>query len=290
MNYLLVLDYSSQFLFFVDKNQRDQDWRGFLTEGHGMLWDIVFFGILLTFYERLRDKRELKQRNEYEKKEALQKKETEKQDKISRYLEEIDDLRGWQSQEAVFRIVGNLKRLNSLGITEINLDECYLKNARLTEINLKGSSFRNANLVNADFENAILDNTNWSFSKIEGAIFRKAEMNFSSIEDIENCSKTDFTQAKFKNTQFINVNATNARFWSSNFGRTTLNGVILENCDLLRANFFKCCFLNVNLKNAKIFQYQQQIMKTYLANTDKMNILENPSDFETNKDTYLMNN
>ena len=40
----------------------------------------------------------------------------EKRRNIKRWQEEIDDFRGWNSEEAKFRIVGNIKRLNRNGI------------------------------------------------------------------------------------------------------------------------------------------------------------------------------
>jgi len=50
---------------------------------------------------------------------------------IQRWQEEIDDYRGWNADEAIFRIIGNIKRLNSHNITKINLSYCYLENACL---------------------------------------------------------------------------------------------------------------------------------------------------------------
>ena len=265
-------------------------WEGIWVEAHGMFMDIIVLGLFLAIYDFYRDKKELEQRVEREQKEQSLRFEKDRADKIDRYLEEIDDLRGWQSQEAVFRIVGNLRRLNRLNVTKINLDECYLKNARLAGINLKGSSFRYTNLENADLEDATLNNTKWSFSNFKGTVFRKAEINSSFIEDIENAAKADFGQAKFNNTHFIAFNGSGARFWSSNFKNATLSGASFKSCNMLRAIFSNCYLPQVNFENAEIFQYQESIMKTCGADTGKMNIKENPSDFETNKDAYLTNN
>src|SRR6188768_4159462 len=70
-----------------------------LAEAHGMIFDIAVIGILLVWLNR---NGEIRQR-------------------IRTYKDEIDDFRLWESEEAAFRTVGNIKRLNRHKIHEINL-------------------------------------------------------------------------------------------------------------------------------------------------------------------------
>jgi hypothetical protein len=76
------------------KNYKGEFLNSILVEAHGLLFDIFVFGILIVFFNKMGEKR----RN------------------IKRWQEEIDDFRGWNSEEAKFRIVGNIKRLNRNGI------------------------------------------------------------------------------------------------------------------------------------------------------------------------------
>ncbi len=58
-----------------------------------MLFDILVIGVLILFLNKLAEKRVDNRR----------------------YLEEIEDFRGWESEEAAYRIAGNLKRLKRNG-------------------------------------------------------------------------------------------------------------------------------------------------------------------------------
>ena len=98
-----VLDYLD---FGVWKNFK---WHDLLVEANGMFFDLVIFGVFLTIYEAL----------------------SEKKDRIERLQEEIDDYRGWDEKEAMYRIVGAVRRLKREGNVEINLTRCYLAGAVL---------------------------------------------------------------------------------------------------------------------------------------------------------------
>src|SRR5258706_9352368 len=69
-----------------------------LIQGHGMIFDIALIGMLLYWLNQNGEKRQ----------------------RIRMYQDEIDDFRLWESAEAAFRTVGNLKRLNRHKIYEIN--------------------------------------------------------------------------------------------------------------------------------------------------------------------------
>src|SRR5262245_55376881 len=65
-------------------------WPQILAEAHGMIFDIAVIGILLTWLNQNGERRQ----------------------RIRTYKDEIDDFRLWESEEAAFRTVGNIKRLN----------------------------------------------------------------------------------------------------------------------------------------------------------------------------------
>ena len=75
-----------------------------LAEAHGMIFDIAVIGILIFWLNKSGETRQ----------------------RIRTYKDEIDDFRLWESEEAAFRTVGNIKRLNRHKIHEINLVNCFL--------------------------------------------------------------------------------------------------------------------------------------------------------------------
>ena len=63
-----------------------------------MLFDVAIIGILIFWLNKIGEERR----------------------RIKTYLDEIDDFRLWESDEAAFRTVGNIKRLNQNKIYNIN--------------------------------------------------------------------------------------------------------------------------------------------------------------------------
>src|ERR1700755_957055 len=111
-----------------------------LAEAHGMIFDIAVIGILIFW---LNHSGEIRRR-------------------IRTYKDEIDDFRLWESEEAAFRTVGNIKRLNRHKIHDVNLVNCYLPRTNLNYANLAGSNLNSANvsqstLIEANLENARLN-------------------------------------------------------------------------------------------------------------------------------------
>ena len=139
------------FLISIIRGKFDLD--GLLTEANGMVFDLLVFGILLSIYEKLREKR----------------------DKIERLHEEIDDYREWSEDEAMYRIVGAVKRLNKLGVSKIDLTFCFLEGANLSCANLQG-----ANLTAANLQGALFDGAN-----LQGAYLLHANVGKDWFEELE---------------------------------------------------------------------------------------------------------
>lgn len=58
------------------------------------------------------------------------------QREIERYQDEIESYKWWQSEETKCRIVANIRSLNRLGMTKIDLLSCYLEKERLENIKM----------------------------------------------------------------------------------------------------------------------------------------------------------
>ncbi|MFN0034656.1 MAG: pentapeptide repeat-containing protein [Saprospiraceae bacterium] len=140
-------------------------WHDLLVEANGMVFDLFVFGILLSVYEALKEKKE----------------------KIARLHEEIDDYRGWDEKEAMYRIVGAVRRLNKLKVSKMVLAMCYLKGAQLSNANLRESNLQTANLREAflqlaDFSHAHLSHADFRQAELNGANFQGADLSWTKLQ------------------------------------------------------------------------------------------------------------
>jgi len=184
-----------------------------LIEAHGMLFDLLIIGILIFWLNKNGEKRQ----------------------RIRTYRDEIDDFRLWESEEAAFRTVGNIKRLNRNGIYKINLVDCFLARTNLNYAKLVGSNLNSANISNSflietDLRNARLNQTNFENSNLNQAIMSDA---YASGANFNNSFliKSDFHQAFLIKTSFKN-----AMLMEANLQGCTLMGTDFENANLYKAD------------------------------------------------------
>jgi uncharacterized protein YjbI with pentapeptide repeats len=192
----------------------DSFWVQILAEAHGMIFDIAIIGILLFW---LNQNGEIRQR-------------------IRAYKDEIDDFRLLESDQAAFRMVGNIKRLNRHKIHEINLVNCYLARTHLNYINLKGSNLNSVNLSNAslletNLENARLNQTNLENANLNQANLRGAYASGANFKD------AFLIKTQFENAFLIKTNFTNAYLMEANLKNSYLMGADFENASLYKADF-----------------------------------------------------
>lgn len=221
-----------------------------LAEAHGMIFDIAVIGILIFW---LNQNGETKQR-------------------IRTYKDEIDDFRLWESEEAAFRTVGNIKRLNRHKIHEINLVNCYLPRTNLNYVNLSGSNLNSANvsqssLIEANLENARLNQTNFENSNLNQCNLKSAYASGANFKD------AFLIKSQFENAFLIKANFSNAFLMEAN----------LQNCYLMGADFENASLYKADLRGAKGLTVEQlsKVKTLYLAKFDddiqdqiKMNLPE----------------
>ncbi|MBC7775555.1 MAG: pentapeptide repeat-containing protein [Phycisphaerae bacterium] len=212
------------FMCFLNyKDGADFSWHDLLVEANGMIFDLLVFGILLSIYEALRNKR----------------------DKIERLHEEIDDYRGWDEKEAMYRIVGAVKRLNKLGVTtDINLGNCYLEGARFFGAKLKRSNLRYLNLEKADFGWAELQGANLHNANLSMANLWAANLQGANLEEAR------LVSTKLFKAELIEANLYLANLWEADFREANLMRANLRRARLERSNFFKAELIGANLQGA----------------------------------------
>lgn len=226
-----------------------------LVEAHGLLFDLIVFGILLTSYEAIKN--------------ALQKDEDDKS-AIDRYNEEIDDFRDWNSQEAKIRVRGNIRRSNKLGNTKFDLFSINLSLIELRKVRLTGSSLTDTIFSGCNLENSYFDDTTSTSAKFIGkntfllnANFQRAELQYVEFTeaylngaDFKNSrlSSIDFRRADLRNTKW-----NNAYFYDPNLAGACVDENFLEE---LRVS---------NIKGHRIYEWYTII---------KQPVLQYPGKFE----------
>lgn len=218
---------------------RDFDgyWSQVLVEMHGMIFDIAVIAILLAW---LNQSGEIRQR-------------------IRTYKDEIDDFRLWESEEAAFRTVGNIKRLNRHHIHEINLVNCYLARTNLNYVNLKASNLNSANLSNSSLIETNLENTRFNQTNLENSNLNQA-----------NLCGAYASGANFKDAFLIKTQFDGAFLIKTNFRNAFLMEANLQNSYLMGADFENASLYKADLRGAKGLTLEQlsKAKTLYLAKFD----------------------
>lgn len=218
----------------IMNNTNDIQWNDILVEANGMAFDLLVFGILLSIYEALREKRE----------------------RVERLQEEIDDYRGWDEKEAMYRIVGAIKRLNKAEVSKIDLSDCFLFNANLTETNLAGANLARANLsrvnlAESNLAEARLSWANLSWANLLGANLFEANLLESRLlwADLSkaNLSGAYLAEADLSGANLSGANLSGAVLSGAVLSGANLSGTDLSGTDLSRVDFSKKRHILVDL-------------------------------------------
>lgn len=188
-------------------------WSNILVEAHGMLFDIAIIGILLFW---LNENGQIRQQ-------------------VRAYHNEIDDFRTWHSEEAAFRIVGNIRRLNRHEVSEVNLANCHLQKTNMSYLNLSGANLNsalvtNCSLVEVNLENSRMNQTNLENSNLNSANMRGAYANGANFQDAY------LIKAQFENAYLIKTNFKNAFLMESSLCGSFLMGADFEQASLYKAD------------------------------------------------------
>ena len=209
-----------------------------LSQAHGMIFDIAVIGILIFW---LNQNGEIRQR-------------------IRTYKDEIDDFRLWESEEAAFRTVGNIKRLNRHKIFEINLVNCHLMRTNLSHVNLKASNLNSANLSNSSLIETNLENTRLNQTNLENSNLNQA-----------NLTGAYASGANFKDAFLIKANFEGAFLIKTCFKNSYLMESNLQNSYLMGADFENASLYKADLRGAKGLTIEQltKAKTLYLAKFDE---------------------
>ena len=244
---IVVLAFSLKYYI----NEFDAFWPQILAEAHGMIFDIAVIGILLFWLNQSGETRQ----------------------RIKTYKDEIDDFRLWESEEAAFRTVGNLKRLNRHRIYEINLVNCYLAKTNLSYVNLKGSNLNSANLTNSSLIETNLENTRLNQTNLENSNLNQANLK-GAYASGANFKDAFLIKTQFENAFLIKTNFKNAFLMEANLQNSYLMGADFENASLYKADLRGAKGLTLEqLTNAKtlyLAKFDDDILEQINANIPEL--------------------
>lgn len=200
-----------------------------LAEAHGMLFDIAVIGILIFWLNKNGEKRQ----------------------RIRTYKDEIDDFRLWESEEAAFRTVGNIKRLNRHDIHEINLVNSYLARTNINYVNLQDSNLNSADLSNSFLIETNLVNTRLNQTNLENSNLNQANME-GAYASGANFKDAYLIKANLKGAFLIKTSFVNSFLMEADLRNSYLTGTDFENASLYKADLREAKGLTIDqLKKAK---------------------------------------
>lgn len=226
--------------------------KNIVVEAHGMLFDILVIGIFIFALQKLGEKRIERKRN------------------IQRWLEEIEDFREWDEKKAMYRIVGNIRRLNKQGVTDINISRCYLVGAGLVGNDLSGANFRGADLRNAYLTESILRNADLSGADLGGAKLCETDLRGAKLCRAD-LREADLHRADLRGAEFESVILSNADLYGANFKETDLRKIDLKEADLREADFRGAILSNADLSGANLTGTDLSGAKLLGANLSRAN-------------------
>ncbi len=162
-----------------------------IIEAHGIVPDLLIFGILMTVYERWRGKVEV-------------------------HLGSIEEYMSQHTPEATAAILNIIKEMNKMEASRFQLSECTLSQQDMRHLDFTGSSFHRVNFEESDLTLVELDKCRLRDVNFSKAILRSVTFNGSDLDKI-NFSGAKLNDANFNNADLRYIDFSNAdlRFWKN---------------------------------------------------------------------------
>ena len=193
-------------IFILDRNDSSFNKHDILVEAHGLVFDLVVFGLIITIFDFFRTRKE----------------------KRIRLNEEIEDLIDWKCEESKFKILAKIKRLYEIGQRKFYLSNAYLKGADFGDYDLSNSMMVLANLKNSSFVRANLTNVSLTGSNLKNVYFTKTYLENTNLLQSK-CQGAIFTDAQFINTNLEKADLRNTQFTYCYFKNINIKNAVLEN-------------------------------------------------------------
>lgn len=235
--YILISVIALTVLLFLDFYLKI-DYKDIIVEAHGLLMDVLLFGIVLTIYDSV----------------------TEKKRKIDSLEEQLQDYKGWNEKQASIRLISIFRRLRKLGVNQIDLSYSYLEDVffdndfSMENVNFSHSQLVHCRLIDVSFVNSQLIGTHIRYSALSIVDFTGSSLCNAYFRNTRSFHKINFTNADLRNASLKNI-----RYGSSvNFTGANLQGMHVEE------DWFS------NIKKAEVIGYEEIVKKyeIYSASND----------------------
>lgn len=213
------------FVVVLSKSYYSLDFaKNVLVEAHGMLMDIIVFGVLVYYLTQNGGiKREIKDIN----------------DEIDLYR-----IQQYDAIQIEFRRLTN--KLISRNVKYIDLHSCYLEGIHFDFLNYRIKHLCRVEHYLLDLDNANLNNCN----------FFMVNMSSSSLNQCI-CQNADFHKANISSSSLNGANFEGSSFCDADLSGSTIINSNLANCDLRRSNFTNAILAGSNLENVKNLTLEQ---------------------------------
>ena len=219
----------------LDRFDYSFSWHDLLVETHGLFFDLIIFGIILTIYESFRERKDL----------------------IKRYNEEIDDYRFWESDEAKYRVRGLIKRLVNLEVTSVDISFCYLRSENfLSQFrNLSNWKFTGANLSESWLLMSNVSNSEFYRTNLSNSVITKVNLSNSQMGSV-NLSHANLEEVDFSSVDLTKADMSNAIIIDCIFKGANFRNIALDNAQVSDKDWFD------KLKEWNVKGYEE-LIKTY---------------------------
>jgi uncharacterized protein YjbI with pentapeptide repeats len=208
-------------------------WENILVEMHGMVIELIIVGILVIWLDSRRSKN----------------------NEVIRLIEDLEDYAELDFPEINVKKLGHLKRLNSAGIKEINVQNLLLNHLKLRNLSIENSKMIglkvfNGGLYNTNFSNVNMRSSNFENATIQNSIFKNCILLKSNFKD-GICKGVSFEKSSIERVDYTNCN-----LQSSLFLGCDMRGVKLQGANLKQCSFKEVIHLDINeLAKASCLDY-----------------------------------
>ena len=220
-------------------------WENILVEAHGFLLDFIMFGVLVFGLDSRRISREKNQK-------AANRQQQEK----DRMNEELSDFSALDMPEVNLKKIGNIKRLQRLGIeyfnvTQLTINGCNIKDLVFSSKScLIGLQLQDGHMNNIKFDDVAMRSSFFTKSTIRSCRWNKCDLRRISLKDSK-AKGSKFIECNMANADLRNADLTGVQFKNSSMENIKFDGAILN-----RADFRGAKNLNVfDLASAKSIDY-----------------------------------
>ncbi len=252
-----------QFTFVRNYSNYSDVPQGIMIEAFGFIADIFLFGIAITIYEIV-----------------WRKKET-----IIRYIEELEDYRGWNEKEASYRVFGLIKRLHKLKKIDIDLSNCYFEEVPFSKNSFDGFDFKESLFYAIKFKKCNLQLS--VFNNIQQkhiqdfydycTVIEKTIFNNCNLRDSKFMNNQDFVDLEFLECDMKNADLSNSGFLWCNF-----KAIDFHNANFEKSKFKSCVFENIDFNNLKLIDMECNTCK--FISCKNVDLIKNNTNPEIIKD------